>query len=102
MQIEKPRWHAVPRYVSLRVDPNRIRRSPLGNELSVVIVADDTEHVVVVPTTALDEEAWTVSAVEVGEQEGLVIVSFPSTSMGTATLPMRRQVLKRLVVEARE
>ena len=97
MGIKKPNWRDKPRLISIRVDPSRIKRSPLGNELSVVLGNGESEHRVIVPSDALDEDTWTIRAAEVGDSGGFVMVTFPSTTMGTATWSVRQETLRQIV-----
>ena len=82
----KPTWYEAPEHVTFRVDAEKIKYSPLGNEISVYFNLCGVEYDVIIPNDVLDKVNLSIPAVQVGEIEGMVLVSFPATSLGTCTL----------------
>ena len=82
----KPTWYEAPEHVSFPVDKGNIKYSPLGNEISVSFNVCGDEYHVIIPNDMLDKVNLSIPAVQVGEIEGKVLVSFPATSLGTYTL----------------
>ena len=90
MALDNLEWYNTKIHVNVPVDESRLTRSPLGNEMSVYFSLGDNpdEYYVIIPTWAWNENASTIPAVQVGEDtgKGLVLLSFPATSLGTYTL----------------
>ena len=97
MSLTKPTWYSEPQMIAIPVDPERVKRSPLGHEVVVSVEIDGDRRSAVVPTEAYDERKGTVVANKVGEMGGSVLVSFPSGSTGTATWAIPKSLLNNLL-----
>ena len=101
MALEQLEWYRPKIHVHVAVDESRITRSPLGNEMSVYFSLGDNlqEYYVIVPTWAWNEDTSTIPALQVGEitDQDSVLVSFPSTSLGTYTLGIPKADVKHLL-----
>lgn len=98
----KPQWYDQPIPVNVHVPADRIKMSPLGNEISIILEVDGERCNVIVPATALDKYQLTIPAIQVGEVENKVILSFPPTSLGTSTCSVpKSKILSWLVQEAK-
>ena len=92
-----PFWYETPVSVYVNVSENRVTKSPLGNEVSINLeVGPDTCNIIV-PTEALDETLWRVPATKVGEKNGRVMLSFPSTSLGTSSCSVEKDQIDSLI-----
>ncbi|MEE9285572.1 MAG: hypothetical protein V3V35_07580 [Dehalococcoidia bacterium] len=98
MQISKPVWYANPKEVVLSVDPDKVKISPLGNEVVIVIEIDGDLRRATVPAKAFDQKRRTVVAAEVGEMGSSVLVSFPPGSSGTTTWAIPKSLIESLLV----
>jgi hypothetical protein len=84
MQINRPTWYDTPELISVRVDPKKIKKSPLGNEASVSVVIEYRLYTAIVPIEAVNDDG-TVVAAKVGEFDKAILISFPAGSSGTST-----------------
>ena len=98
MQISKPVWYSNPKEVVLSVDPDKVKISPLGNEVVIVIEFDGDSRTATVPARAFDQKNGTVVAAEVGEMGSSVLLSFPPGSSGTTTWAIPKTLIKSLLV----
>ena len=98
MESHRPTWHQTPRSIWIRVDPSKVTKSPLGNEVSIRALIGGSARTAVVPMGALDETSWTVEAAEVGEIGNAILISFAPTSMGTTTWPIPKEEVNALLV----
>lgn len=85
MQVQRPTWYDTPELISVRVDPKQIKKSPLGNEVSVSIMVEGHRYTAIVPIAAFNDVDGTVVAARVGEFDEAVLISFPAGSSGTST-----------------
>ena len=102
MAIERPTWFEIPESVLISVAPECVKMSPLGNEASISLVNNNVTYSAVVPRNAIDENAWKVGATKVGEVGNCVLISFPPTSMGTATWSIDKSQLSNIISENRQ
>lgn len=98
MQISKPIWYSDPKEVVLSVDPDKVKISPLGNEVVIVIEIEGDLRRVTVPARAFDKKRRTVVAAKVGEMGSSVLLSFPPGSSGTTTLAIPKSLIESLLV----
>ena len=92
----QPNWYSNPNRVSVSVDPNRVKRSHLGNEIVVFALVGDKLNSAVIPTHAFDEKSTTVKAAIIGEFDGYVLLTFPPSSSGTNTWRVPKDAIKRM------
>ncbi len=92
--IAQPTWYDTPIHIDFPVEEERIKHSPLGNEMSVTFQFCGDEYYVIIPTHMWDRTASTIPAVQVGEWGDMVLVSFPPTSLGTYTLEIPKSSLE--------
>lgn len=97
MAIERPTWFDNPESVLISVDPNCVKKSPLGNEVSIHLISGDVKFAAVIPSSAFNESIWKVDAFKVGEVGDNVLISFPPTSMGTATWSVDKSQLSKMI-----
>ena len=90
----QPKWYDPPKPLSIQVQADTIKESPLGNEVSISLRVNGEDCNVVVPTIALGENKLSVAALQVGEIGENVIVSFPATSLGTSTCSVPKWQIK--------
>jgi len=95
----KPEWYDQPKPVSIHVPADRIKMSPLGNEVSITLEIDGEKCNVIVPAIALDKHHLTIPAIQVGEIENKVILSFPPTSLGTSTCSIPKSQIHSLLAQ---
>jgi hypothetical protein len=93
MQVQRPRWDDTPKVIWVRVDKDQIKKSPLGNEVSVSATIDGGRYTAIVPVEALNDVNGTVVASRVGELGDVILVSFPAGSTGTATWAIPKKVI---------
>ena len=92
--IVQPTWYDTPIHIDFPVEEERIKHSPLGNEMSVTFQFCGDEYYVIIPTHMWNRTASTIPAVQVGEWGDKVLVSFPATSLGTYTLEIPKSSLQ--------
>lgn len=97
VDIERPKWFANPESVLISVDPKFVKKSPLGNEVSIHLIAGGVKYAAVIPSSAINESVSKVDAVKVGEVGDNVLISFPPTSMGTATWSIDKSHLSNII-----
>jgi len=93
MQAQGPKWYDTPKVILVRVDRDQIKKSPLGNEVSVSATIDGGRYTAIVPVEALNDVNGTVVASRVGELGDLILVTFPAGSTGTATWGIPRKLI---------
>jgi hypothetical protein len=81
----KPMWFEQPKLSYIYINQDQIIKSPLGNEVSITLNVGSENCNVVIPLSALDEKRLTIPALQVGEINNSIILSFPPTSLGTST-----------------
>lgn len=93
----KPVWYEKAEQILIRVEKDKIRKSPLGNEISVSFYIEDHHCIVTIPSEVLDEHKFTIPAVKVGEFGSNVLLSFPPTSLGTSTCSVPKSKVHTLL-----
>ena len=91
--VVQPTWYDKPKPIKFQVDERDIKRSPLGNEISVGFHLSGMGYSVIIPAYAWDPNESTIPGVQVGESNGMVLVSFPATSLGAYTLRIPKTVV---------
>ena len=94
--LKQPTWYEEPRSISIPVDEEVMKWSPLGNELSVYFLVGENQYNVVVPAEVWNESESTIPALAVGETQGEVIFSFPATSLGTYILRIPKSLVETI------
>ena len=94
--ITQPMWYETRKHVDFPVEEHRIKHSPLGNEMSVEFHLCGKDYYVIIPTYQWDEANSTIPAEQVGEIDGMVLVCFPATSLGTYTLNIPKSCLESM------
>ena len=98
MTIAKPEWRTEPQKVSVRVDVEQVKRSPLGNEVIIYQDMGGDKKSAVIPSKAFDEESGTVVAAIVGDIGESVLLSFPTSSAGTSTWVVPKDLIQNYIV----
>ena len=88
----QPDWYAKPNRVLVSVDPKRVKKNHLGNEIVVFALVGDNSAVI--PTHAFDEKNNKVIAAIIGEFDGYVLLTFPPSSSGTNTWRVPKDAIK--------
>ena len=93
----QPNWFETRINVEIPVEERNIKRSPLGNEISVYFWIGGEQYNVIVPTEVLDEKESTIPAQAIGEAEGNILFCFPATTLGTPMLEIPQEHAEALM-----
>jgi len=95
--MKRPTWLEPPRNIKVKVDEANVKGNPLGIEVSISVTIHGVDFRAVVPESAVDRGNWTVVASQVGEVDNNVLLTFPSSSLGTATWKVPKSDVQSVV-----